>query len=126
MIVPRWSDEIGAVAVSSGLFHSPPMRHRLLPLALLSAMLAGCGDHKSQVDASTDSGTAGQDLNASGDMAGCPATKPTPFTTCTNTPGTVTGPTCVYPTGACTCADASWTCEWPDASVSFLPGEMGY
>jgi hypothetical protein len=90
------------------------MRHRLLLLALLSATLGGCGDHTSQVDAATDSGTAtdfaGQDLVASGDMAGCPATKPTPFTACTNTPGTVTGPTCVYPTGTCTCADASWTC----------------
>jgi hypothetical protein len=97
------------------------MRHRLLLVALISATLGGCGDRTSQVDASTDSGTAtdlaaadlntaGQDLVASGDMSGCPAMKPTPFTACTNTPGTVTGPTCVYPTGTCTCADASWTC----------------
>jgi hypothetical protein len=44
------------------------------------------------------------------DMAGCPAVKPTSFTSCTNSPGTVTGPTCVYLTGACTCSDAVWTC----------------
>lgn len=104
------------VAVGLVLFHSPAMRHRLLVLALLSAVLAGCADHTSQVDSGTGvdlgdmTAASGQDLTASGDMSGCPATKPTPFTACTNTPGTVTGPTCAYPTGTCTCADASWTC----------------
>jgi hypothetical protein len=52
---------------------------------------------------------AAADLSGT-DMAGCPAAKPAPFSSCTNTPGTVTGPTCTYPTGSCTCADTNWVC----------------
>jgi hypothetical protein len=104
------------------------MRHRLLRIVPLLLALAGCDTDSTQVDGATGDQSvvdlfgadlAGVDATvldlassdlASSDMAGCPVTKPTPFTACTNSPGTVTGPTCVYPSGTCTCADASWTC----------------
>ena len=94
-----------------------------LSTAPLLLLLASCSSSSAQGDAGPGSdlaitdltgvdltGSGSTDLISSTDMAGCPATMPTPFTACTNTPGTLTGPTCMYPGGTCTCSDSVWTC----------------